>query len=80
MRGFCAVSKVGKINSGLGKYTLVTHSELRAGMTKQGKEVAGSYSWKSKWKAVRLMDKGKTEKSWMPLCLNIIYNSTMYTM
>lgn len=44
MRGFCGASKVGKINAGLGKYALVTHSELRAGMTNQGKEVAGSYT------------------------------------
>lgn len=44
MRGFCGVSKVGKINAGLGKYTLITHSELRAGVPKQGKEVAGSYT------------------------------------
>lgn len=53
--------QVGKINAGLGKYTLIVDSEFRAGMTVQGKEVTGSYSWKAEWKAIGWMGKGKTE-------------------
>lgn len=54
---------MGKVNAGFGKYTLITYNELSTGMTMQRKEVAGSSSWKAKWKAIRyIKERQKSER------------------
>lgn len=47
---------VGKINAGLGKYCLLTYSELRAGMSMQGKEVAEATAGGQNEKSVSCID------------------------